>query len=242
METLENPLVRKLISVADLSEDERTIVAGFAEHTRRVPRRRSIIDEGDQPRYVHLLLEGWAARYKVLPDGSRQITAILVPGDLCDLHIALLAAMDHDIVALTDCTVGFIDSRTLDEVTRTHNTLTRALWWTTLVDEAVLREWVVSSGRRSADEALAHLFCELQARLKIVGLADDHRFPFPLTQEEFGDALGLTPVHVNRRLQVLKGAGLIEQGDGVITVLEPERLQALAGFDSGYLHRRPLAA
>ena len=122
-------------------------------------------------------LKARAARHKVLSDGSRQIVAFL-RGDFCDLHVAVLGHMDHAIVAITNCRVAFIPSIEMDKLTSHHNSLTKALWWGTLVDEAVLRAWVVNS-RREAYERIAHLFCELQLRLKQIGLVTDGRFDLP---------------------------------------------------------------
>ena len=185
---------------------------------------------------MHLIIEGWAARYKILRDGSRQIVAFLLPGDFCDLHVAILGHMDHAIVAITECQVAFIPSADVDELTSRHSSLTKALWWGTLVDEAVLRSWIVNNGRRNAEAAIAHLLCELHARMQLIGRADSDCLAMPLTQEELADATGLTPVHTNRMLQSLRKAGLIELSDRMLTVLDVPGLRNLAGFDPDYLH------
>jgi CRP-like cAMP-binding protein len=182
-------------------------------------------------------MEGWAARYKVVPDGSRQITAILVPGDFCDLHITILGEMDHGITALTRVKVALVPHLVMENLPVDRPQLGRALWWATLVDEATLRAWIVNLGRRDAAERVAHLFCELHARLKLVGLADEDDFSLPLTQEILADALGLTPVHINRVLQRLRSQDLIELEGGELRILNLPHLRKLAGFDPTYLHR-----
>ncbi len=197
--------------------------------------RRNVIREGERPDHVHLIIEGWAARYKLLPDGSRQITAFLIPGDFCDLHVTILGEMDHSITTLTRAKVAYIHRSKMDALTERPG-LARAFWWATLVDEAVLRAWIVNVGRRDAYEAVGHLMCELYVRMKNIGLTEDHRFELPLTQEELGDALGLTPVHVNRVLQRLRAESLISFKGGLLIILDYERLEAASGFNSNYLH------
>ncbi len=233
-----NPLIAKLEKIARLSDDDRQALSEICRDIREVAARRDIIGEGDRPDNVHVMLSGWAARYKVLPDGSRQITAFLIPGDFCDLHVTILKQMDHGIQALTPATVAFIPHQVMQDLPLHRPELARALWWATLVDEAVLREWIVNIGRRDAYQGVAHLLCELHARMRHVGLVDEGRFPLPLTQEELADALGLTPVHVNRVLQRLRGDGLITLQERVLTLEDPAGLRKAAGFDPSYLHAR----
>lgn len=240
----DNALLARLETFVDLSEDEKTLLAALHRDIRTFRPRDHIIREGDRPEEVHLIIEGWAARYKLLPDGSRQIVAFLLPGDFCDLHVAVLGHMDHSIVAITRCRVAFVPNTKMNELTSDHNGLTKALWWSTLVDEAVLRSWIVN-GRRNALQKIAHLLCELHVRLKQIGLVTEGRFDLPVTQEEIADATGLTAVHTNRTLQRLRREGLIELRSQILTVLDVAALGEAAGFNPAYLHikrRRTLRA
>jgi CRP-like cAMP-binding protein len=228
-------LVRKLETLAALPREDRDALAALGCRARDLAPRRSIIREGDRPEHVHLMVEGWAARYKLLPDGARQITAFLIPGDFCDLHVTILDEMDHSISTLTRARVAYIPRDRMEELTgRPH--IARAFWWATLVDEAVLRAWVVNIGRRDAYEAIGHLMCELYLRMRNVGLAADHSYELPLTQEELGDTLGLTPVHVNRVLQRMRSDGLISLERSALIILDYRRLEEASGFNPNYLH------
>jgi len=231
-----NPVIAKLATVADLRDSDVEKLAALCNDLRTVQGKRDILSEGERPDHVHVIIEGWAARYKTLRDGSRQIVAYLIPGDFCDLHVAVLGHMDHGIVALTDCRIAYIPSGALDALTSDHNGLTKALWWATLVDEAVLREWVLNVGHRDAYERIAHLLCEMHARMKMVGLVEDGRLALPLTQDQLADTTGLTPVHVNRTLQRLRNENLIEIGKGMLTILDVNALRTAAGFNGDYLH------
>jgi CRP-like cAMP-binding protein len=230
-----NPLIAKLESVVPLADADRRALAALGDDARKVPARRNLIREGDRPEHVHLMVEGWAARYKLLPDGGRQITAFLLPGDFCDLHVTLLGEMDHGIATLSRAKVAFIPRATLDALADRPG-LAKAFWWATLVDEAVLRAWIVNIGRREAYAAVGHLICELYVRMTTVGLVTDHCFDLPLTQEEIADALGLTPVHVNRVLQRLRSEDLISFRHGLLTIHDYGRLEEAAGFNPNYLH------
>lgn len=229
------PLVAKLETVARLSAGDREALAALSVNVREMDARRTIIREGERPDHVHLMLEGWAARYKLLANGSRQITAFLIPGDFCDLHVTILGEMDHSIATLTRARVAYVPRRKMEEVAE-RPSLVRAFWWSTLVDEAVLRSWIVNVGRRDAFEAIGHLMCELYVRLCNVGLTDDHSYDLPLTQEELADALGLTPVHVNRVLKRMRADGLISLTRGALVIHDYRRLQAASGFNPNYLH------
>lgn len=232
-----NALIRKLGRYADLGEAD---IRALEELTRR-PRLKlasgDLIREGARPEAIFLLIEGWAYRYKVLKDGSRQILAYLIPGDLCDIHVFMLREMDHSIGVLGDAQVIAIPPDELMEVMKRHPAIQHALWWGTLVDEATLREWLVNIGQRDAFERIAHLFCELWLRMKVVGLVDENeQFDLPLTQPEIADTMGLTAVHTNRMLQKLRGDDLIALGKGRLTILDPKRLAAVSGFRPNYLH------
>ena len=229
-------LVRKLQTYADLSSNERAALESLCSDYRTVAARRDIIREGDRPEHIHLIVDGWAIRYQALPTGARQITAFLLPGDFLDMHVTVLGRMDHGVRTITRCQVAYIKPETIEALTSTDNKLARAFWWSTLVDEATLRSWLVSIGRRDAYERVAHLICELHARLTLLGLVQGDTFDLPLTQEELGDATGLTAVHMNRTLQRLRTDNLIELQRSVITVPNIGALQRAAGFDPSFLH------
>ena len=233
-----NPLIAKLEQFAELSDEDKRLLEDAARDVRRLEARKDIIAEGERPEEVHLLLEGWAARYKVLPGGERAIMAYLIPGDLCDVHIALLDRMDHSIGTLTPARVAYIPRRTVEALMGRGGDLARALTWSMLVDEAILREWLVTLGHRPADKRVAHLICEMMLRSRAVGLTDDDSFDLPLTQEELADTMGITPVHMNRTLQLLRQDGLITTRGKRVTVNDAGRLMELAGFDPNYLHQQ----
>jgi CRP-like cAMP-binding protein len=234
-----NPLIAKLKTVAALSDDDQQAVEAICDKTRMIDKGRDIVREGETPEHIYYLLEGWAANYKVLPGGSRQITAFLLPGDLCDNAITVLRKMDHSVTALTPVTIVSIDRRALIRLTCERAGLAQAFWWTALMDQAVLRAWVVNVGRRDAYSRVAHQMCELHARMTALGLADDAKLNLPLTQEQLGDALGLTSVHINRVLKRLRNEGLMELHSRTLTILNTELLGAAAGFDPGYLQSSP---
>ncbi len=231
------PLIQKLEQFAKLSDEDKQVLEDAAREVKVIGPRQDIITEDDKPDNVHLILDGWAARYKVLPNGDRSIMAYLIPGDLCDIHITLLDQMDHSIGALSTCRVAFIPRERMDEIMRREWQLGRALWWATLVDEAILREWLVNVAQRPADKRLAHLICEMLLRSKAVGLSDDDGFDLPLTQEELADTMGLSTVHVNRTLQDLRGNGLITSKGKRMIVNDVDRLFAFAEFNPKYLHQ-----
>ena len=231
-----NPLIAKLSSGCLLDNDDRARLQEVTTRRRSVAARTDIISEGEAPSDVHLILEGFACRYKLMPGGRRAIMAILVPGDFCDLDVAILDQMDHNIGTLTPCTLVEIPRATVDELTAAHPNVAHALRWATLVDEATLREWLANMGQRPADRQLAHFLCELRLRLEVVGMAGRDGMHLPFTQEEIGDTLGISTVHVNRVLQHLREEGLVQMQGRDVRISDLERLEKFGEFDPGYLH------
>jgi CRP-like cAMP-binding protein len=231
-------MIQKLARWADLSSDDIAALRKITDAGHSVERGTHLNREGDDPEAVFLLLEGWAYRYKMLGNGKRRIVAILLPGDLCDTHIFVLDQMDHGIAMLSPGRVVAIPRLTMLDVIDHHPTIAKALWWATLVDEAVLREWLANIGGREAYSRIAHFLCELAKRLESVGLFQSGGFDMPMNQIELGDALGLTAVHVNRVLRRLRQNGLVNTSRQRITIPDFSGLCILGDFDPSYLHAR----
>lgn len=239
---MSNAFVNKLNGFAALGDTERALLAQVSDTTRVVPARHDIIREGDKPGPVYIVLEGWACRYKLLPEGGRQIMAFLMPGDFCDMHVAVLDEMDHTIATITKARIAAVPRSKMEEVVEATPALRHAFWRAQLIDQGTLRAWIVSMGRRGSIERVAHLMCELYIRAHNIGLAGGDKLAFPLTQVVLADALGLTPVHINRVLRTLRIEGVMEIGRGVLTIADPQKLARIAGFQDNYLHRRLRAA
>lgn len=235
-------LVRKLETFSALSDSERQAVRTMFSGARRCSAGEDIVTEGEMPSSVSLIVEGLACRYRTMPDGRRQIMSFHITGDLVDLHGLVLGTMDHSVGCLTPCRLVTAPHQKLHELLEQHPRLARALWRDTLVDGAVWREWLVGMGRRSAYSRIAHLLCEVMARMMAVGLADGQSCDLPLTQQELADSLGLSLVHVNRVLQRLRASGLVSLGRGALKVHDWEGLKQAGGFDPGYLHTAGRAA
>ncbi|OHV15517.1 cyclic nucleotide-binding protein [Methylorubrum extorquens] len=233
---MQKALIRKLEGYEELSDQDRWALNGLVTKVRHVGARVDLIHEGDAPENVHLILDGFACRYKVLPNGQRQIMAFLVPGDFCDLNVFILDQMDHSIGTISACQVVDIPRQAIEEITANHPRITRALWWCNLVDEAVLREWLVNLGSRQADERIAHLLCELLVRLEAVGLVRNDCYGFPFTQTDIADTMGLSNVHVNRTYRELRDTGLITLKHRILTIHDAGQLKAYCGFNPNYLH------
>jgi CRP-like cAMP-binding protein len=231
-----DPLACKLSRYVRLSDADRMWLKDAMGPVRNVAARADIIDEGDDPRAVNVILDGWACRSRQLADGRRQIVSLLLPGDPCDPQVFLLDRMDHAISALTPVVLTQIPGAEIQSLVSRSGTLDRAFHLEALATAAIQREWTVSLGCRSGIERLAHLFCELHARLAAVSLATETTCPLPLTQHDLAHALGQTSVHINRTLQELRSQGLITLRSRLLTLHAPQRLAELAHFDPAYLH------
>lgn len=236
------PLFRKLERLGPLSAEARRVLEDLPLPLRQVAAGRDLVGEGERPTHCQVLIEGFACRYKMSEDGKRQIVSFHIPGDMVDFTGLLLGEMDHGIAALTPLQVAPIPHATILDWTRSHPEIGHLLWRDTLIDAAIFREWVVNVGRRSAYARTAHLLCELVARLRAVGLARDYACELPITQVELADALGLSHVHVNRMIQELRGAGLIELGGRTLVVRDWDGLKGAGEFNPTYLYQLGEAA
>jgi CRP-like cAMP-binding protein len=229
-------LIAKLRRLGPVSVEEIEALEDAARRVRQLGPREDIVRDGERPSECSLILEGFACRYKLTPNGKRQIMAFQIPGDVVDLHSLLLREMDHAVGTMTPCRVALIPQGALLELMDRHPRLARALWRDTLVDSAIFRAWMIGIGRRSAYQRIAHLLCEVFVRVSAVGLVQDHSFDFPVTQADLGDSLGLSVVHVNRVLQALRGDGLITLKGRTLTIRDWQRLKQAGQFEPSYLH------
>ena len=234
-------LFRKLERRDDLDEVERAALEGSVSRIVECPARTVIVRENVLLDTSNLLMAGHCCRYKDLPDGRRQILELQVPGDFVDLHSFPLKKLEHNIMSLTPVKIAYVPHARLKAITEAHPHLARMLWFSTMLDAAIHREWLLSLGRRSAIGRLAHLFSELLVRMEVAGLAEGDSYPLPITQIDVADSTGLTPVHVNRMLRELRDAGIMSFRDGRVTIDDLTKLHRLGSFDPAYLYldKRP---
>lgn len=228
--------LNKLRRRFDLSSEEQGAIQAAVAETRRVPADRVLIRAGEMLNNCVLLLDGWLARSRDLAGGERQVTQLHVAGDFADLHGYTLKRLDHDVMTVSDCEIAIFPHENIKAITERYPRIARGYWFLTNVDAAITRELALSLGQRSALSRMAHLFCELHARLDVVGRARSDGYDFPLTQREISECLGLTVVHVNRTIQELRRRGLVELESRQLTILDRPALEAVAEFDPAYLY------
>ncbi len=219
-----------------LTAEERGIIQRLPYRIRSFTGGEELVKEASRPNESCLVLQGYAARAQFLPDGRRQLSAIHIAGDFVDLHCFLLKTMDHSVVAIRDCTAAFVPHPSILEAMIASPHLGRLFWLSTVIDAAIQRAWNTGLGRRTPAEHIAHLLCELNERLKAVGLAEGGSFEFPPTQADIADMVGLSVVHVNRTVQELRTKGLVAWNGGLVTIPDLPRLQEFAEFDPTYLN------
>ncbi|WP_198005861.1 Crp/Fnr family transcriptional regulator [Erythrobacter sp. SD-21] len=197
---------------------------------------RQIVSEGELTNHCALIVSGCASRFKTLANGERQINSFHFRGDMVDLQSALMLKSDHSIRTHSPCRVARIECRAVLQLAQQFPEWARVLWFDTLVDAAIFREWTLNVGRRSAVSRVAHLLLEIAHRLQDIGESDGYEFQMPVTQTDLADAAGLSAVHTNRSLQTLRQRGLVRSFGRTMIVLDMPAMCAEAGFDRNYLY------
>jgi len=236
--TLE-PMVRKLEYRGDFSAADRAALLSLPHVVRTFENHHYVVRERDRATHSCLMLSGFSVRHKIVAGGLRQILAIHMKGEMVDLQNSLLGMADHSVQMLTRGEVAMIPRDEIVRLAFERPSVGKAMWIDTLVDASIHREWIANIGRRNARTRIAHVLCEFALRLKHAGLDSDTGYDLPMTQEQLGDATGLTSVHINRTLKSLERDGLIERlSPRSITIGDWRKLAEAGDFDSGYLHMK----
>lgn len=221
---------------ANLDATDRDALARACGDVRTVKAGTDLLRQDATPNALHILLDGWAARYIIMEEGSRFIPALAVPGDICDLDALRFDRLDYGVMMLSAGTVAVLPRQRVDALFASNPAIADAFWSLALAENSVLTAWAALIGRRSASQRIAHLLCELLVRLTVVGKADGHGYDLPLTQSDIADATGLTAVHVNRTLQSLRSMNLVSVQQRWVTINDWAALCAFCGFRPDYLH------
>jgi CRP-like cAMP-binding protein len=230
------PLLKKLQLWVSLSEADTAAVMALPYIERSIDAGHYVVREGDEPQRACLLISGLAFRHKLTGSGGRQIMSIHMKGDLVDLQNSLLGRADHNVQMLTAGEMALIPVEAIRKLAFAHPSVGMAMWFETLVDGSIFREWILNVGRRDARTRIAHLLCEFALRLEAAGLGGPGRYELPMTQEQIADATGLTAVHVNRMLGTLKADGLISRTNRTIEIADWTKLAKVGDFNAAYLH------
>jgi CRP-like cAMP-binding protein len=197
-----------------------------------------VVWDGDRPQNTCLLVSGFAFRHKLAGNGGRQILSIHMKGDLIDLQNSLLGVADHNVQMMTDGSVALVPAQAMVDLAFRMPGIGMAMWYETLVEGSIFREWILNVGRRDAFTAIAHLLCEFALRAEQAQISQATSYELPLTQEQLADAVGLTSVHVNRTLMRLEEEGHIRRNRRNIQIDDWQNLAKVADFEPRYLHVR----
>lgn len=232
------PMLRKFEQWHPLAPKERAAVLALPFTRRRLNAHDHIVWEGDRPQHTCLLLSGFAFRHKVAGNGGRQILSIQMKGDLLDLQNSMLGIADHNVQMLSPGEVALMPFEEVRKLAVRLPNIGMAMWYETLVEASIFREWILNIGRRDAHARIGHLLCEFAVRLEVAELGKQTEYELPITQEQLADAVSLTAVHVNRTLKSLEKDGYISRSKRRITISDWQKLARVADFQPNYLHIR----
>lgn len=221
----------------DLSPTEMAALEGAVSRTVELGPREKLVERGDRLEHSYYLIDGIMLRHLDDQRGQRQLLEVNIPGDFVDLHGYAMKRLDHSVQSLTAVRLAEVPHTELSRLVATMPHLARALWFSTLLDAAMHREWIFRLGRLHAEGRIAHLIAELAERLRLVDLFEEGELPVPLLQRDYAEACGISPVHANRSFRTLKERGAIAmEGEARLRILDEKQLRGLAQFDGSYLY------
>jgi CRP-like cAMP-binding protein len=226
--------VDRLTSRSVLSEKEQWRILSLPVRARQVRSNEDFVARGKTVDHVSYIAEGLVGRFDENRHGARQITALHIAGDIPNLHSVVQPHASSAMQALSPVTLLEVSHTALREAAAAHPAIAEAFWRDSMVDSAVLGQWLVNVGRGDAQARVAHLLCEMARRYKVHGSDGAVTFRLPMTQSHLADATGLTPVHVNRTLKKLELIGTTFR-NRMVRIGEWRRLVAIGDFDPTYL-------
>ncbi len=233
----DSAFARKLSAYVKLSPADLLVLSDIYRRKRDFAVGHDMIHEGERSQHAYILASGWACSYKILNGGTRQIVDFQVPGDFLGLRSVLFRTADHNVEPITPVQASEVRQQDLLAAFSHTPRISTAVLWAASRDEAMVVEHLVNLGRRNAAERTGHFLLELAARLRLVGMGDKKGFACPLSQYHLSDALGLSAVHVNRVLRLLREEGMLTFHKGQVVFKNYDALVAFTGFDRTYLDR-----
>ena len=231
--------VQHLGLIGRLSEADKAALLSIDGDIRDVQRGEDILVEGERPTHAVVVFSGLLQRYTMSPQGNRQIHSFYLPTDTPSLETLHIGVMDNNLAAVAPSRIGLVRHPELFRVMDAHPNVLALIWRETLIQASTFREWLMRNSQKLAHAQMAHLFCEIMTRARAAGLTQGDACDLQITQDDLGDALGMSTVHVNRTLMMLRAAGLVEFRGGKLRVIDWEKLVEIAEFDPTYLHLRP---
>ena len=206
-------------------------MANFKQGEVYVAKGGQMLSQGVVSPHLYTLLQGVVFRFKTLEDGRRQIVNFLFPGDMIGLQGAMEDALLYGIEAVTDARACIFQRERFLELFGVHPRLGFDVAWLAARQEGSLDEHLTAVGRRSAQERVAYLALFLFLRGRTTGLSGRTFLNISLTQAQIADAIGLSVVHTNKTLQVLRRSNVIEWTAERIGIHDLEKAMAFAKYD-----------
>ena len=218
-----------------MTDDEQALLESLISETEYVEGEQAVIKRGDFCDFSTMLIEGYVLR-TIHEDGVRAIVGFQVPGDFVDMHAFALKRLDHDLVVIGKAKLGYVRHDDVKRVLQEHPHLARLFWFSTLLDAAIHREWIMKFALLRSTGRVAHLLAEIWYRLRMVDLGSSDGFQTPLTQIHLSLICGTSTIHMSRCLRDLREGGVVDFRRGKITILDAEKLKAIGKFDPAYLY------
>lgn len=231
--------LKRLELRSTLGSEERSAILSLPAEICRVDVAHDFVRIGQPVDHACLIVEGLVARFAQLRNGQRGIVALHIPGDMADLHSVVAKEVSWALHATTPSTIARIPHEALRELTRQYPAIAFAFWRDCVVDASVLAQWALNLSRKDAAARVAHLFSEMRHRYAAIGALEANGIPFPITQTNLADALGLTSIHLNRVLKRFREEAIAVKTPDKVEIYNAPRLAALGEFDDAYLQCLP---
>jgi CRP-like cAMP-binding protein len=235
-QTIGKAFVKHLSLFGTLSKSDTQALLNLNGKVGIVEKGDDLLHAGDKPTNVVVVLSGMLQRYTIDIEGKRQIHSFYLASDIPSMEGLHIPVMDNTLSAVMTSRVALVSHADMFSLFEAHTNIASLCWRETLVQASIFRQWLARNSQMLAHAQTAHLFCELMTRAVAAGLSSGETLELPLTQQDLADATGMSVVHANRTLQMLRSSGKVEFKDGILIIKDFHGLAELAAFDPSYLH------
>ncbi|MEJ6403692.1 Crp/Fnr family transcriptional regulator [Yoonia sp. 2307UL14-13] len=236
----ENCPLRRRDLFIPLTNDDVQVMQRFKVGELVVDAGTPLLMEGSNSAQLFTALHGMGLRYKLLPNGKRQVVNLIFPGDFIGLQAGIMGKMGHSVEATTNMTLCVFDRSAVWSFFKEQPERAYAVTWLAAVEEHFMGEALSTLGQRDARQSVSWALTRIFLRGQALGLVENNTMALPYKQQDLADALGLSLVHTNKTLAYLRERQLVQWSDNTLRIFDLDDLADAALIENTEIVQRPI--